>query len=62
TVSFLAMTNRTYSLEYRDSLQPGLWTRLRDVEAAPISRIVEVIDQPSVGNPKRFYRLVTPRL
>jgi CotH kinase protein/Lamin Tail Domain/Immunoglobulin domain/Bacterial TSP3 repeat len=62
TIEFQAVTNRTYSLQYRDSLLPGLWTKLTDVAAAPTNRLVQATDEPSLVVPKRFYRLVTPRL
>lgn len=61
TVSFEAKTNRTYSVLYRENASSGIWLKLGDVTAAPFNRVVEMIDQPSVVNAKRFYRLVTPR-
>jgi hypothetical protein len=61
-LSWLARTNKTYTVLYRDTLLPGLWTPLTDVSAAPSNRTVEVIDQPPQTATRRFYRLATPRL
>ncbi|HKQ40436.1 MAG TPA: lamin tail domain-containing protein [Verrucomicrobiae bacterium] len=61
-ISWLARTNKTYTVLYRDTVVPGLWSRLTDVQAASTNRIVQVIDQPPVTSTRRFYRLATPRL
>jgi hypothetical protein len=61
-VSFLAVSNRTYTVEYRDSLLPGAWTRHTDITAATTNRMVQLIDSPPAAVTKRYYRLATPRL
>ena len=61
-LTWLARTNKTYTVLYRDTLLPGLWSRLTDVQAAPSNHVVQVIDQPPLTATRRFYRLATPRL
>jgi hypothetical protein len=61
-LSWLARTNKTYTVLYRDTLVPGLWSRLTDVQAAASNRVVQVIDQPPATSVRRFYRLATPRM
>jgi hypothetical protein len=61
-VSFLAVSNRTYTVEYRDSLLPGAWSRHTDITAATTNRMVQLIDSPPAAVTKRYYRLATPRL
>jgi len=61
-VSFIAVSNRTYTLQYRDSLLPGNWTRLLDVASATTNRMMQVVDSPPATISKRYYRLATPRL
>ena len=58
-VSFQALSNKTYSLQYRGNLNGGSWSRLAEVFARPSNR-VEVIADPATST-NRFYRIVTPR-
>jgi hypothetical protein len=58
-ISFGAVSNRTYTVQYTDALAPGVWSRLLDVAARASNRVEEVIDPNSTTN--RFYRLATPR-
>ena len=59
TISFGAQSNKTYTVEYRDALNTGAWTKLADVLARANHR-VETIADPT-ANTNRFYRIVTPR-
>ena len=59
TLTFLAVSNKTYTLQYRTSLSSGSWTDFTHVEAAAGNRIALVRDTSGALN--RFYRLVTPR-
>jgi len=59
-VSFGAMSNRTYTVQFTDDLGLGLWSKLADVLALPNNR-VETIPDPSYTS-NRFYRAVTPRV
>jgi len=59
TLSFIAVSNRTYTVEFNDDLGRLPWTRLADVVAAPLTRLQTVADPVRATN--RLYRLVTPR-
>jgi hypothetical protein len=61
TVTFLAVSNRTYSVLYKDSLSPGLWSKLGDASARATNRVESVRDD-SPNGAQRFYRLATPAL
>jgi hypothetical protein len=57
-LSFLAVSNRTYTLQYTDSLQPVNWQKLVDVLGRATNRVENLAD-PTPGA-RRIYRLVTP--
>lgn len=58
-ISFQAVSNRTYTVEYKDGLEELVWTTLGDVVAQSENWTATVTD-PSPGS-NRYYRLVTPR-
>ena len=61
-VSFVAISNHTYTLQAREFLDSGSFFRnVGDLPATPTNRVIELL-QP-VGNFTRqqFFRLVTPR-
>ena len=58
-LSFIAVSNRTYTVQYRPGADTGSWLKLADVPARATNR-VEVVTDPDVGPASRFYRLVTP--
>jgi hypothetical protein len=60
-LGFLAFSNKTYTVQYRDSLDSGEWSRLADVVAVSSNRVVEISDPGTATAARRFYRLVTPR-
>ena len=60
TVSFNAVSNQTYTVEWCPNLNGGSWTRLADATARTNSRVERVSD-PAAGGAARFYRVVTPR-
>jgi hypothetical protein len=57
SVEFLAVSNRTYTVEFTDELGAG-WQGLADFVALGTNRVEKAVDPQS--NPKRFYRLRTP--
>ncbi len=61
-IGFLAASNRTYSVLYRDALGTGSWLKLADVGAQPTSQTVAVADDNDSSADARFYRLVTPAI
>ena len=60
-VRFLAFSNITYTVEYRNSLLPSAdWQKLGDVPSAPSNRVVEVLDATAYKKSDRYYRVVAP--
>jgi len=57
---FTAMSNKTYSVEYRESLTVGEWLTLASFDSLPTNRVIWVTDSVPPGAPKRFYRVKTP--
>ena len=57
-ISFGAISNRTYSVLYRDTPGGGLWNKLGDVPARAINRVETFLDPDWTTN--RFYRAVVP--
>lgn len=61
TLTFSAVSNKTYSILYKSALTDASWTKLTDVPAATTNNLKAVTDSMG-GNPARFYRLVTPSM
>jgi hypothetical protein len=59
TVSVAAVSNRTYTVQFTDNLNSGLWSRLADIVARPNNRVESFTDATWTTN--RFYRVVVPR-
>jgi hypothetical protein len=60
-LTFQAVSNKTYSVLYKNSLTDGNWTKLTDLSTAATNELKTATD--SLGtNPARLYRLVTPAL
>jgi CotH protein/lamin tail-like protein/Fn3 domain-containing protein len=57
---FMAVSNRTYTVQFQNSLGAPDWSALRDINVAPTNRVLEVMDT-SPDAASRFYRLVTPK-
>ena len=60
TIHFQAVSNRSYTVQYSDSLNPPAWQHVEHVVARQTNYIATVNDPASV--PKRFYRLATPAI
>jgi hypothetical protein len=59
TLRFTAVSNRTYSVQYKNSLNDPDWSKLIDVGSQTTNRIEVIVDSdPRAG---RYYRLVTPQ-
>jgi len=58
-LEFLAVSNRTYRVFYKSTLNDVFWTKLKDVEMRPTNRVETVLD-PQGLQPSRYYRLGTP--
>ena len=59
-LQFLAISNRTYSVLYQDSLGDLDWFKLTQVEAHSTNHI-ETVEDSTESFSIRFYRLVTPQ-
>jgi len=57
-IEFQAVSNKTYAIEFCDSLRDGDWGLLRALSAAPTNRLIGLSDHAAQS---RFYRLVTPK-
>jgi hypothetical protein len=60
TLQFPAVSNRTYSLLFKNSLDAPAWFKLRDVDSRATNWTVLVQDTTPVLT-NRFYRVVTPQ-
>jgi hypothetical protein len=60
TVSFNAISNKTYTVQYTDKLGLTPWQKLADVVARSANRLETISDGNWTTN--RFYRIATPRL
>ena len=58
-VNFAVVSNRTYTVQYTDTLPGVNWQKLADVISRPSNRVEVFIDPAWTTN--RFYRVVLPR-
>lgn len=58
-VGGVAGSNRTYTVQSKESTQVGRWRRLADIRAEPANRL-EMVADPYPKTRGRVYRLVTP--
>jgi len=56
TLTWHSFSNRSYQIEYRQSLSETQWNRLEDVIVAQSNRTSFTV--PSLGSPQGFYRVV----
>ena len=62
TLTFSAVSNRTYTVERLSNGFGADWQRLTDVLATKTNRLISIVDPSAPTNAAtRFYRLVTPR-
>ena len=59
-VKFLAQPDRSYTVQVSPSLQAGSWQKLADVAPRATAEEVAVSDPAAIGQPVRFYRVITP--
>ena len=59
TLRFGAISNLTYTLQYADSLNTAVWTRLADFPARKTNHLETLTHSNSTS--QGFYRIVTPR-
>ena len=59
TLQFNAVSNKSYSVLYRNSLSTGGWMLLQDFPAVPTNRTIVVTT--NLNEPARFFELMTPQ-
>ena len=59
-IRFTAVADKSYTIQYCESLLNGAWLKLTDVPPESNTRLVEVTDSQAIGRATRYYRLVTP--
>jgi CotH kinase protein/Concanavalin A-like lectin/glucanases superfamily/Lamin Tail Domain/Immunoglobulin domain len=57
-LTFSTVSNRTYAVQYQETLKDGSWLKLQDIWPVTTNRTVEVVD-PAV-TATRFYRVILP--
>ena len=60
TLTFGAVSNKTYTIQYSDNLNAVSWLRLSDVVSRATNYTGTIVDSAWATN--RFYRVTTPRL
>jgi hypothetical protein len=58
---FTAGAGQTYTVQFRDSLAGGGWSKLTDVPAQPSAQTIEITDPILPASEQRFYRIVSPQ-
>jgi len=61
TLTFNAVSNRTYSVLFKDEVNAPTWSKLTDAPSRTTNRVERVTDSQPLSS-QRFYRLVTPAL
>jgi hypothetical protein len=59
-LSFQAVSNRSYSVQFRNALGTGDWLRVTNISPTTNDRTI-MLTNPAPGIAERFYRLVTPQ-
>lgn len=57
---FVAVAGKSYTLQYRDSMDSAAWQKLQDIPAKPNVALIVISDTLPDQSTARFYRLVTP--
>lgn len=58
-MEFFAQSNRTYTVEFKESVATGVWQTLTNVMVSTNSR-VQLVSDPYPVSKGRIYRLATP--
>jgi hypothetical protein len=59
-IEFNAASNRTFSVQFSDSLTSGEWTRLTNIAQAASNRLITITNNAGPVSGQRYYRLVAP--
>ena len=57
-LEFAAVSNRYYTVDFRNTLDSGTWTNLFDIPAMATNRTLRMTN--SVTSPMQFYRIQIP--
>ena len=58
-IRFTGTAGQNYTVQYRDSLTVGNWSKLVDVPAPGVTQTIEVTDSGMANSTTRYYRIVT---
>jgi hypothetical protein len=58
---FTAVAGQTYTVQFRDSVAGGGWSKLTDVPAQSSAQTIEITDPILPSSAQRFYRIVSPQ-
>ena len=61
TLEFFAVSNKTYTVQFKESLSAPTWSRLADIRARSTNR-VEIVTNSVPESALRIYRLATPAI
>jgi hypothetical protein len=63
-LSFEALPERTYTVQYRKNLKRSqntkTWLTVTNVPALPVKRVITVIDDSAIYHGDGYYRVATP--
>ncbi|MFO1498710.1 MAG: lamin tail domain-containing protein [Verrucomicrobiota bacterium] len=60
-LTFTAAAGASYTIQFRDSLTDGTWTKLSDIPAGTSAQTVSISDTAINQAPRRYYRVVSPQ-
>jgi hypothetical protein len=60
-LTFTAVAGQTYTVQRRDALGTGTWSKLADVPGQGTTQPVQVTDSTVTNATTRYYRVVTPQ-
>jgi len=60
-IRFTAVAGQSYTVQFRDSLSSGGWSKLSDVPAPVSTGTFEVTDGGMSASASRYYRIVSPQ-
>jgi hypothetical protein len=61
SLQFVAMSNKSYSVQFRNDAASGAWSNLLNFDALPTNRAISITNALPEGLPRQFYRVHTPQ-
>jgi len=59
---FIAVADKTYTIQCHSALDAGTWQILTNLEAAASTEMLNLYDPASTTNHAGFYRIITPSI